>query len=233
MSEQFIKIYDWMYDLDLTKTEFLVYALVYSLTESTGGCLGQKYIQDRLHLTKDWTSKTIVKLKDKGLIQVEETGNCYRPKRYIAVYDTSAILHSSAIQHSSATAVYDTSATAVSDTSATHLYIDKNTYKNTYKNTSGDYSEILDELGIEKLPDLIEAVDAFVEHRKKLKKPLTRRALKLNLKKAQDLTDGAVYGIIGLLDVAIEKGWQGIYKPKEEPKRYEQEPDEDFFEGID
>ena len=233
MSEQFIKIYDWMYDLDLNKTEFLVFALIYSLTESTGGCLGQKYIQDRLRISKRWAINSIVRLKEKGYIKAESTGNCYRPRRYVAVVNGSSVLNCSAVLHSSSPTVVNSSAPTEVNSNAPHLYIDKNTYKNTDKNTSGDYSEILDELGIEKLPDLIEAVDAFVEHRKKLKKPLTRRALKLNLKKAQDLVDGAVYGIIYLLDTAVEKGWQGIYMPKEEPKRNEQESDEDFFEGID
>ena len=233
MSEQFIKIYDWMYDLDLNKAEFLVFALIYSLTESTGGCLGQKYIQERLHLSKQWTIKSIARLKTKGYIKAESTGNCYRPKRYVAVVNSSTVLHDSTVLYDSTPTEVNSSTPTEVNSSTPHLYIDKNTYKNTYKNTSGDYSEILDELGIEKLPDLIEAVDAFVEHRKKLKKPLTRRALKLNLKKAQDLTDGAVYGIIYLLDTAVEKGWQGIYMPKEEPKRNEQESVEDFFEGID
>ena len=223
MSEQFIKIYDWMYDLDLNKAEFLVFALIYSLTESTGGCLGQKYIQERLHLSKQWTIKSIARLKTKGYIKVESTGNCYRPKRYVAVVNSSTVLHYRTVLH-------DSTPTEV-NSSTPHLYIDKNTYKNTHKNTHSDFERFFSELSIDSSPDLIEAVRAFQEHRKKLKKPMTDRALKLNLKKARDLSDGTTKGIIELLDLAIEKGWQGVYLPKED--RYEQESDEDFFAGID
>jgi DNA-binding Lrp family transcriptional regulator len=231
MSEQFIKIYDWMYDLDLNKTEFLVFALIYSLTESTGGCLGQKYIQDRLHISKRWAINSIVRLREKGYIKAESTGNCYRPKRYVAVVNSSSVLNCSAVLHSSAPTEVNSSAPTEVNSSTPHLYIDKNTYKNTHKNTHSDFERFFAELSIDSSPDLIEAVRAFQEHRKKLKKPMTDRALKLNLKKARDLSDGTTKGIIELLDLAIEKGWQGVYLPKED--RYEQESDEDFFAGID
>ena len=36
MSEQFIMVYDWMLELDLNKTGLLAFAIIYSLTESSG-----------------------------------------------------------------------------------------------------------------------------------------------------------------------------------------------------
>jgi len=231
--KQFIKIYDWMYDLDLNKTEFLVFALIYSLTESTGGCLGQKYIQDRLHISKRWAINSIVRLREKGYIKTESTGNCYRPKRYVAVVNSSSVLNCSAVLHSSSPTEVNSSTPTEVNSSTPHLYIDKNTYKNTYKNTTRDFSSIFSELGIQNDPELVVAVDAFVEHRKKLKKPLTDRALKLNLRKARDLTNNEVNGIIYLLETAVERGWQGIYMPKEkEVTQVDQESIDHFFDDV-
>jgi len=261
MSEQFIKVYDWMLELGLPGKELLVYAIIYSLSENSNGCLGQKYITERLNVSERWTRSAIANLRDKGLIMAEKGNSCFDPYRYLADRnytsvrndtserndtsvrnhtsernDTSVRNHSSerndtsVRNHSSATI-----GTILPNASGTilpnALYIEKNIDKNKHKNTHSDFERFFSELSIDSSPDLIEAVRAFQEHRKKLKKPMTDRALKLNLKKARDLSDGTTKGIIELLDLAIEKGWQGVYLPKED--KYEQESDEDFFAGID
>lgn len=59
--------------------------------------------------------------------------------------------------------------------------------------------------------EFIEAWNAFKEHRRKLKKPMTDRAQTLALKKLPDSEPEAIRWI----DNAIEKGWIGIYEPKD------------------
>lgn len=237
MSEQFIKVYDWMLELGLPGKELLVYAIIYSLSENSNGCLGQKYITERLNVSERWTRSAIANLRDKGLIMVEKGNSCFDPYRYLADRKYTSVRNytserndTSVRNHSSATI-----GTILPNASGTilpnALYIEKNIDKNKHKNTLSDFERIFSDLSIDSSPDLIEAVRAFQEHRKKLKKPMTDRALKLNLKKARDLSDGTTKGIIELLDLAIEKGWQGVYLPKED--KYEQESDEDFFAGID
>lgn len=237
MSEQFIKVYDWMLELGLPGKELLVYAIIYSLSENSNGCLGQKYITERLNVSERWTRSAIANLRDKGLIMVEKGNSCFDPYRYLADRNYTSVRNytserndTSVRNHSSATI-----GTILPNASGTilpnALYIEKNIDKNKHKNTHSDFERFFSELSIDSSPDLIEAVRAFQEHRKKLKKPMTDRALKLNLKKARNLSDGTTKGIIELLDLAIEKGWQGVYLPKED--KYEQESDEDFFAGID
>lgn len=63
-------------------------------------------------------------------------------------------------------------------------------------------------------PILIETLEAFVDHRKKMKKPLTDRAIQLllgNLDKLANSDDEKV----AILNQSILNGWQGIFPLKE------------------
>ena len=59
-------------------------------------------------------------------------------------------------------------------------------------------------------PELAEALNAFAEHRKKLKKPMTDYAKKLLLKKLQKLAK-TEQEQIAILNQSIENGWQGVF----------------------
>lgn len=62
------------------------------------------------------------------------------------------------------------------------------------------------------------AIKDFVEHRKKMRKPMTDRAIELFIKRLNDLSD-TVDGKILLINTAIERGWQTVYPIKEEEKK--------------
>ena len=59
-------------------------------------------------------------------------------------------------------------------------------------------------------PELAEALAAFAEHRKKLKKPMTDYAKKLLLNKLQKLAK-TEQEQIAILNQSIENGWQGVF----------------------
>ena len=59
-------------------------------------------------------------------------------------------------------------------------------------------------------PELADALAAFAEHRKKLKKPMTDYAKKLLLKKLQKLAK-TEQEQIAILNQSIENGWQGVF----------------------
>lgn len=93
--------------------------------------------------------------------------------------------------------------------------------KNTNNNDNNDnndnnvYKSYSDDLALNT------ALAAFVEHRKKLKKPMTDYAVELMLKKLNKLSD-SVPEQIEIINHAIERGWLGIFpmqKDKEQPKR--------------
>jgi len=62
------------------------------------------------------------------------------------------------------------------------------------------------------------AITDFAEHRKKLRKPATKRALELARAKALKLGGGDEARAVAIVENAIESGWQGIY-PIPEPRR--------------
>ncbi len=67
-SGQFIVVYDWMLDRDLTGRELLVYALIYGFCLAGKQCYGRReWIEKKLHITN--VGKVISQLKKKGLVK--------------------------------------------------------------------------------------------------------------------------------------------------------------------
>lgn len=80
-------------------------------------------------------------------------------------------------------------------------------------------------------PLLVEPLKAFVEHRKKLKKPMTDRAIELFLKKAIELANGNTERCIYLIEHAIEHGWLSVYEPKENTQQ-QKKTQADIFDEM-
>lgn len=67
--------------------------------------------------------------------------------------------------------------------------------------------------------EMIDALKEFYKARSKLKKPLTARALKLNINSLKDLSDDRDEQI-AIIDQSIQKGWQSFYALKDDnPKK--------------
>lgn len=65
--------------------------------------------------------------------------------------------------------------------------------------------------------ELNEALTAFMEHRKKIKKPMTEHAVKLTISKLNKMT-ADVSEQIQILNQSIENGWQGVFPLKTDEK---------------
>ena len=82
-----------------------------------------------------------------------------------------------------------------------------------YNNTSNNNTSIK-EKNIKKENDVLlnkEVLDAFVEHRKSLKSPVTKYAIRLLYKKAQKCVEqGLVDSPEEAFNISIERGWKGI-----------------------
>lgn len=61
---------------------------------------------------------------------------------------------------------------------------------------------------------LDDALDAYIEHRKKLKRPMTDRAIKLAINKLNDISD-SIDEKIAVIDQSIENGWIGLFPLKD------------------
>jgi hypothetical protein len=78
------------------------------------------------------------------------------------------------------------------------------------KNVKNEKKDIYSELPTE----LHEPLKRFLEHRKKLKKPMTDYAIELMLKKLIKLSGGDVRTSKKILEQSIEQGWIGIFEIK-------------------
>ena len=93
----------------------------------------------------------------------------------------------------------------------------KEQQSNTNKNVKNDKNDknIYDQIPLE----LHEPLKDYMECRKKLRKPMTDRAIELMLKKLSDLSAGDTYKAIKILEQSIENGWVGIFPLKEVEKK--------------
>lgn len=66
------------------------------------------------------------------------------------------------------------------------------------------------------VPELDKAIRDFIEHRKKLKRPMTDHAIDLFVRHLDKMAD-SVPGKIELIDYAIQKGWLDVYPKNERP----------------
>ena len=82
-------------------------------------------------------------------------------------------------------------------------------------------------------PDLNAAVKDFVEHRKKLRKPMTDKAISLFIARVDSMAADTP-GKVALINNAIEKGWQTVY-PDKEPHQTREPPGQsanDYLKSI-
>lgn len=64
-------------------------------------------------------------------------------------------------------------------------------------------------------PVLEKAIEDYTAHRKKIKSPLTDRALDLALKKLEEYAPGDTPLKVKIINESIMNGWKGLYPPKE------------------
>ena len=67
--------------------------------------------------------------------------------------------------------------------------------------------------------ELDAAMDDFSEFRKRIRKPLTDRARELTLAELEKLAPGDEKKKIAILNQSIQRGWQGVFPLKTEPKQ--------------
>lgn len=67
--------------------------------------------------------------------------------------------------------------------------------------------------------ELMEALAAFEEMRKKIKKPLTDRALKMIIKRLISLSSGDSDLMVKILDRSVRKSWQDVYPYQDDGAR--------------
>lgn len=233
MSEElFIRIYDWMFDI-LKGNDLIVYALIYSLGEVTG----QRYIVERTRIPVENVCRSLKKLEEKKLIVSDSRGtNNLTTWRIDETSKPLLTKHQNRIDETSKPTCQNVKTELTKRQNPLYINTNIDTNRNTNTNTNHQViAVVLSSLSVESddesMRSLCTSIDGFIEHRKKLKKPMTEHALELSIKRAHQLSNGDVKGMTELFDLAVEKGWQGIYpsKDKKEGEKNDTGKHERFF----
>jgi len=248
MSELFIKVYKWMIDMGLKGADLMVYAFLYTMNERNHTVRGQKYISENTGICLDQVGRALRRLRDLGLVD-SISGSTANSSRQFVVTTKSRYDKMSELTRQNVG--IDTTKCRIESDKMSEPLIGNKRYNERYKERYNKKSQVahsrsLDEIAAETLvslslpsyPNLMESILGFIDHRKKMKKPLTDRAITLNIKKAHKLSDGDPAKMTDLFNLAVERGWQGIYPEKENTKggkfnANDTEDDEPFFKPTD
>ena len=233
--ENYISISGWMVTrLGLKGNELLVYAIIYGFSQDdetrfTGSL---QYLADWTNSTKQSCIKCLKSLAEKGYItKYEKIVNGVKFCEYKAVKLKSMVLNK--VEHGikqSLTGGIKQSLTGDIKQSL-HNNLDNNTLDNNIANKKErkSKSKLYDEQIAEytQNEDLQNALKAFLQMRSFIKKPMTEYALKLMLKKLDEIgnTDDAK---IAILNQSITNNWQGIFPLKNEYTKQEKQPEKKY-----
>lgn len=226
------------YDKRLKANEKLLYGEITALTNECGYCwASNKYFSDLYGVTPQAVSKWINGLKNCGYISIEYTyknGTKEIESRIIKLASTNV---SEVLTNDSDVLTNVSGGINKSLMGYKQKVKDNNTYlNNTYlnntvnnkkerKSKSKSYDEQIEEYtGNEELQN---ALKAFLQMRSFIKKPMTEYALKLMLKKLDEIgnTDDAK---IAILNQSITNNWQGIFPLKNEYTKQEKQPEKKY-----
>ena len=215
--ENFISISGWMVTrLGLKGNELLVYAIIYGFSQDdetrfTGSL---QYLADWTNSTKQSCIKCLKSLAEKGYItKHEKIVNGIKFCEYQAVKLKSMVVNK--VEHGIKQSLMGGSKQSL------HNTLDNNIVnKKERKSKSKSYDEQITEYTENE--ELQNALKAFIQMRAFIKKPMTEYALKLMLKKLDELGNDDTTKI-AILNQSITHNWQGIFPLKDEYTKYEKQ----------
>lgn len=210
-NDNYLVVQGWMVnDLKLSGNELLIYAIIYGFSQSgvdqkfTGSI---RYLSEWTNTTRQTVMNCLKSLCEKGyIIKEESVKNGVKFCDYYAHPDFTGgqkILQGS-----------QNSLPGGGQKSLPHNKEIQN------KDHNKDYSPD---------PELNQAILDFLEYRKKIKRPMTARAIHQFMAKLDEL--GAdTREKVDLINTALEHGWMTVYKSDRKPKRqqYGQQRQEDL-----
>lgn len=174
-------------------------------------------IEEKTSLTKYLQSTAIEKLKAAGFVEVQKRG--MPAKRFIKINEDEIIK------------AFDHKKSKILTTSGENFLpqdVENFDHNNTKEKKTKErditkkerkketFDEVLDSLDlIRENPDLREAFIEYIKMRKLIKKPLTDRALKLNINEAYKLSGGNAKKMQAIVEQSIQHSWAGMYDIKE------------------
>lgn len=225
--ENYINISGWMVTrLGLKGNELLVYAIIYGFSQDdetrfTGSL---QYLADWVNSTKQSCIKCLKSLVEKGyIIKNEKIVNGVKFCEYQAVKPKFMVVNK--VEQGSKQSLTGGSKQSLPNILDNNILDNNTVSKKERKSKSKSYDEqIAEYTGNE---DLQNALKAFLQMRSFIKKPITEYALKLMLKKLDEIgnTDDEK---IAILNQSIINNWQGIFPLKNEYTKHEKQPEKKY-----
>lgn len=225
--ENYISISGWMVtSLGLKGNELLVYAIIYGFSQDydtrfTGSL---QYLADWTNSTKQSCIKCLKSLIKKGYITKHKNiVNGVKFCEYQAVKPKFMVVNK--VEHGSKQSLMGGSKQSLHNTLNNNTLSNNIEIKKERKNKSKSYDERIAEYTQNE--DLQNALKAFLQMRSFIKKPMTEYALKLMLKKLDEIgnTDDAK---IAILNQSITNNWQSIFPLKNEYTKQEKQPEKKY-----
>lgn len=233
--ENYIHIPGWAVTrLGLKGNELLVYSIIYGFSQDgetrfTGSL---QYLADWTNSTKQSCIKCLKSLAEKGYItKYEKIVNGVKFCEYQAVKLKSMVLNKvdHGIKQSLTGGIKQSLIGGIKQSLPNTL--DTNTLDNNIvnkkerKSKSKSYDEQITEYTQNE--ELQNALKAFVQMRSFIKKPMTEYALKLMLKKLDELGNNDTTKI-AILNQSITHNWQGIFPLKDEYTNQKKQPEKKY-----
>ena len=213
-ADNYIMIQGWMVtELELKGNELLIFAIIHGFSQDgetrfTGGL---QYLADWTNSTKQGISKNLKSLVNKGYIAKEE--KIINGVKFCEYYATkfNEVLNKVELGMQQSLTPMQQSLTGGIKQSLTNNkdnIINKN-INNISNINNKDYYPLDDKLN--------DAFKDFIEYRKKIRKPMTQRAIKLLMSRLDELSsDNDVK--IQILNQSIMNGWTGLFPLKSDSK---------------
>lgn len=219
-SSNYCTIFGWMLnELQLSGNELLVYAIIYGFSQDGESRYkgGRGYLANTLNISKPTVDKALRSLTDKGYIQRTEVAvNGVQFVEYSADLGVIAFLYGE--PRNLPTPCKETCPPPVKKLAhpCKETLSSNNIEKTNIEKIEGKYKNsetaiLLSVSTIANNEELFNAFMDFVKMRKKMRKPMTERALQLLVNRCFKLSGGDAGRMIKILDRSICKGWQDVY----------------------
>lgn len=212
--DNYIMIQGWMVtELELKGNELLIFAIIHGFSQDgetrfTGGL---QYLADWTNSTKQGISKNLKSLVNKGYIAKEEKIiNGVKFCEYYATKFNEVLNKVECGMQQSLTPMQQSLTGGIKQSLTNNIdnIINKN-INNISNINNKDYYPLDDKLN--------DAFKDFIEYRKKIRKPMTQRAIKLLMSRLDELSsDNDVK--IQILNQSIMNGWTGLFPLKSDSK---------------
>lgn len=191
--DNYVVIQGWMCNaLKLSGNELLVFALIYGFSQDGESefCGSRTYISNTFNISKPTVDKAIKSLIEKGLII----------KSVTSINDMQINRYKVSLQ--GVKNLYRGSKESLPPAKETLLGGSKESLPNKYNKVNIiNYSDN---------KELDTAIKDFIEHRKKMRKPMTSKAVDLFIKRLKQLSISE-QNQIQMVNTAIERGWMTVY----------------------